>query len=374
MKKYLRLQCSVCLRTTDRLVDITHVTTDKCTITLQCSGVLSNVGYLSNGMITSTPEVGVLDWQARGTKTNLTAELHPEVLIDTSTGTLGQIVLAVRGTSTAPVIVTLSQQTDAPKSFSQYIYRFENAFKTIAGVESGLEKKALRFGGSDVVEVFVNGIKMEQGTAPENYQIYGETMKLQNTVSFNEIISNPGVTQVDVVVSKAVPSTEVQVPFVRNTDDESRLLLGAWENVSALKVLEADGAWTDWSLYSIDLDTLSTLIKLNSIFTVLSASQSGTVVPLSNIKMVLARKPYSQLDRYINLCIPLSELNSSSSYLKYTAADRVPVLLATSTAITPNYPPFKVQKFNVERTIKTFLPGNSSQVIADTTVVIGPDV
>lgn len=374
MKKYLRLQCSVCLRYTDKLVDITHASTDKCTITMGCSGVLSNVGYLSNGMITSAPEVGVLDWQARGAKTIGTQSLKADELIDTSTGTLGQVVLAVQGSSASQILVTFSQRVDAPKSFSQYIYRFENAFKTVAGVESGIEKKALRFSSTDVVEVFLNGVKMEQGTAPENYQIFGGSMLLQNTVSFNEIISNPGVTQVDVVVSKAVPSTEIQVPFNRNTDNESRLSLGAWENISVLKVLDSNGAWADWSLYTIDLDTLSTFIKLNSIFTISEAKQNGSAVPLTSIKMVLARKPYSQLDRYLNLSIPLIELNAGVGYLKYSVIDRVPVLLANSAAIVPNYPPFKVQKFNVERTIKTFLPGVSNQVIVDTPVIVGPDV
>jgi hypothetical protein len=89
---------------------------------------------------------------------------------------------------------------------------------------------------------------------------------------------------------------------------------------------------------------------------------------------LLARKPYSILDRYPNLSITLDTLSFERDYLKYFVVDGAIVLYVTSTSVSPIYPLFQVQKFTPEKTIQIALAGVSNQVIVDGSVIVGPDV
>ncbi len=148
MKNYLRYSCSVCKRTTDKIVDTTHFMPDKCTISYKCSGRLLPIAYKSSGAIISTPEVGITDWRPRGSPIDNASKQQSVSLIDTACGSSGQIVLAVKATSSPPIWSTvkikLEQQSDTPKNYKQYVFRSESQISTVSGVESGLEKKVLR--------------------------------------------------------------------------------------------------------------------------------------------------------------------------------------------------------------------------------------
>lgn len=380
MKKYLRLSCTVCKRTTDKLVDDTHFSPDKCTITFKCEGRLFPVEYRSNANIISAPVTDVTDWRPRGT--SLASEVNDATpsFINTATGTTSQIVLAVRMAVDpgigSTLTLTLNERASAPKNYRQYIYRSEVSFSSVSGVEAGLEKKTLRYTTTDNVEVYLNGVKLEQGLLPENYQLYDGTLTSSvppNTVNFNQQIALPGITQVDVIVSPAVVTTQVLLTFNRNQSDESRLNTGSWENVDRVEQLNAS-TWRPYYLFTLDLAD-ATQLNLNTILTAASnAVVNGFInIPAADIEILLAREPYSILDRYTNLVVPLTTLGFERDYLKYYVVNGVSVLYVTETAVAPVFPLLRVQKFSTEKTIQTALAGVTDQIVVDGSVIVGPD-
>lgn len=382
MKKYIRLSCTVCKRFTDRLVNDSHYTTDKCTITLKCEGRLFPVQYLSNGEIVSTPVAGVVDWQQRTTsQTSKSSSVAVSELsfVNTSTGSRGQIVLAIQLSSEpaagSTFMIKANERVDTPKAYRQYVYRVEEIFASISGVEAGLEKKTLRYTSTDTVEVFLNGVKLANGTGANDFQLYdgtGSNGVPSNTVNFNTAVALSGVTQVDVIVSPAVMVSQVQLTFTRAERIESRVDSGAWENVSYVSIFNG-AAWQKFYLFYLDL--ADTGLKLNTILTISGTGTLNSTIPVSPsvVKLLLAHAPYKQVDRHTNLFVPLTSLNFDTQYLKYFTDAGKKVLNVTQNCVVPAYPQMVVTKFKVENTIQVPTPGVTDQVTVDGNVVVGPD-
>lgn len=365
MKKYLRLTCTVCKRNIDKLVDLTHYTTDKCTITLGCEGRLQPLEYVSNGNIAVAPDAGVTDWRPRGTTVTATTVLQEQTFVNLSTGSKKQIVIAAP-VNQPSLAVVFDLKTDTPKDYRQYVYRRDTTFATISGVESGLDKKALRFTGygsaPDLVEVYLNGVQLDKGTGPADFQIYDGTANSPvppNTILFNTPVQQAGIAQVDVIVSKEQAISTVQLTFTRNIEDESRAGTGAYENVNTVVVRGS----TTYYLYHLDLD--SSNIVLNSI---LFPSDSTL-----DYFFLLARAPYTQLDRYSDLIVPFSGLDEELEYLKFYAVNGSNTLQIVKTAVSGTYPPMRWNKFVYEKTIKTAVDGVTDQITIDGSVITGPD-
>lgn len=363
MKKYIRLACDTCKRTTDKLINLTHYATDKCVITLGCEGRLHPLSYTAAGAITTAPEAGVTDWRARGTSVTTYATAEEVEFVNLSTGSTGQLVVAAP-VDQATYALNLSIQADTPKSYRSYVFRSEATVTTVSGVESGLEKKTLRFTAygttPDIVEVLVNGVRMEKGTAFDQFQVYDGTSSSAippNTISFNTPITTSGTTQIDVIVSKESTSTATTLTFTRNVYDSSRVGTGAWENVDYVDHVTLGRLY----LYRIDLDEIS--IAVNSIL----------IPETDSAVFLLARQPFSQLDRYTSIILPISGFSIERDYLKYHVIDGSIVMQVTKTSLSNTYPPITLTKFATETTIKTALAGVTEQLIIDGAVITGPD-
>lgn len=380
MKKFLRLSCSICKRTADRLVDNTRFMPDKCTITFKCLGRLLPLEYRTDGQITSSPETGITDWRPRLSTTVETAALQDTTFVNTSCGNTKQVVLAVAAVANPPggstLQLVLNQRSETPKNYRQYVYRIEGSFSTVSGVESGLEKKTLRYTTTDDVAVYLNGVKLEAGANPEDYVINDGTVTPPappNTIVFNSTIALPGVNQVDVIVSQAVLTTQVTLTFNRNISNEARLDTGSWENVD--QVLKFNGSsWVPYYVFTMDLAD-ATGLTLNTILTSTSSVliNGSIVVPASNVELLIARAPYSTLDRYMNLTVPLTTLTFERDYFKYSVVNGAATLEITSTSPASVFPILRAVKFSVEDTIQTALDGVEDQIVLDGSVIVGPD-
>lgn len=382
MKKYLRLVCNVCDRQVDKLVDNTRVTPDRCTITLNCLGRLYPVEYRSDGQITASPEVGIVDWYPRGSSITSTAGIDPVELIDTSTGSLQQLVLALKLPSdpgpSSTAELTLEARSEVPKEFKQYTFRRDTTFSALSGVEDGAARKVLKFtawgSNPDLVEVYLNGQKLEQGTGPDDFQVDDGTPSTpapSNTIVFNTAISPDGTDQVDVIVSKLVPSPQTVLTFHRNQDDPNRLGLGAWENVSHLEVF--DGTWQTHYLFTCDIASVSDLKKDSILYPVGTVNVDSAPVGLDAASFMLARRPYSKLDRYTDISVPLDTMGADRDYLKYSEVAGVLTLEVTKTSLQTYFPVAKVVKYNPENTLKTVSTGDAEQLTVDGKTVVGPD-
>lgn len=396
MKKYLRLGCNVCKRVIDKLVDNERVEPDRCTITLNCLGRLLPLEYRSNSEIATTPQVGVVDWYPRNQTPLTSTALQEPTLVNTSTGTKQQLILALELATPprdlpTPASVTatleLNVRADTPKNFKQFTFRFETTFSAVSGVETATEKKTLRFTAygidPDLVEVFVNGIKQEQGLNPDQYQIYlGLPGSIPpNTVVFNTPVALAGTTQVDVIVSKVAALTTRTLTFFKNRDNPARTNTGAWENVDSFSRF-VGGTWRTFYIFTFDvLNTVD--MDLNTIMVpsidvmVLDDDGAGDVIAtsvlLSSAFFMLARKPYTTLDRYPDICTRLDTLSTDRDYLKYHLVNNVATLEITETSIAALYPPARLVVFDPELTIKTPVAGYTEQIVIDGRVIVGPD-
>lgn len=384
MKKYLRLICDTCNRTIDRLVDNERALPDRCVITLSCQGRLFPVEYRSNSQITPAAQVGVVDWYPRGqTPTAGTSPQEP-VLLDTSTGDFQQLVLALK-LETPPADTQLAQLTlairsDTPKVFKQYVYQRDVQFTIISGTEDGIEKKTLKFQtwgpDADLVEVYLKGEKLEEGPGPDQFQVDNGTPSSPappNTVRFNTEVSPVGTYQIDVIVSKVRVDDSIQLQFHRNRDDPNRLETGAWENVSYIERFSGT-AWEKFYLFTYDVKGNNDLTKdtiLNPINDVVLPAV-GTVAR-ANAFFAIARKPFTQLDRYPDISAVLSTFGVDRDFLKYHETEGELRLELTETSLSTFFPPSRVIKFNPEKTIKVYTPGEDEQVVVDGKVIVGPD-
>lgn len=384
MKKYLRAICTVCKRTTDKPVDTARFAPDGCTITLSCQGRLVPLEYRSNANVATASSVGLVDWYPRGQAPSSVSQSSAPDLVNTATGSLSQVVLAVEAIadpgSGSTATLSLSVQSDAPRDYRQYTFRFDAPFSTVSGVEASPDKKTLRFAayGSipDVVEVYVNGVLATLGQGLNEYQIFdGNNSVPANLVYFNNSVELGGSTQVDIVVSKAAAKKVKTLTFYRNT--EARRLLrntsvGAWENVSGFTRI-VDGQARSYFLFTADVkDTAE--IDINTIMTVEGDVLLDTVqVPTSSAFLMLAREPYTQVDRYPDTPVRLDKI-TSPNFMKFQMVDGTPTLLVTGNSIASLYPPAQLLKLNAESTLKTIVSGATSGISIDGSVVVGPDV
>lgn len=386
MKKIIKFVCDTCNRNIDKILNVNHYETDKCNITLGCIGRLNPVQYKSSADIAVAPEIGTVDWRARNTSVSLAKELPDAEFINLSTGADNQLTLAVQvedfgagSTVLLPVIV----KGDKPKDFRQYTFVKEQNFSTISGVETGLEKKTLRFnrfGDSiDMVEVFLNGVKLEVGNLPNQFQISnGSESSLipPNTIKFNSEVQVVGQTQVDIVVSKFQPSVKRYLTFVRNSG--SSTLEGAWDGIRFIeKFQEGPNEWARFMTYTCDLNALDA-IPLNSQFTIGASIEIPFINAAFQVNrgfFVLARAPYSSIDKRHNVIIPLETI-SERDHLKYFVEDNKRVIKIVETAVEEVYPLLKTppeSKIDGVNLIKRQLAGSDPAHELDGNIVIGPD-
>lgn len=388
MKKYLRFSCTVCKREVDKLVDNSRFVPDKCTITLSCQGRLVPVEYKSDGQITATPEIGVTDWYPRGSTLVQSTPISEPRLIDTSTGSFQQLVLAVKLSadppSTSTAKLTLQTRAEAPKDFKSYVYRRETEFSTISGVEDGISKKTLKFKvwgtDPDEVSVYLNGVKLQEGTGPSDYQLDDGTPTPpapSNTIKFNSPILPVGTFQVEVVVSKPQPAITRELTFNRNSDNEARLASGSWENVSHIERISSTGAAERFYLFTYDVKSNPDLTRNTILFptgsVLVNTGSSSITASLADCLFLLSRKPYTKVDRYPDISTRLSDLDASRDYLKYVEVNGVLSLMLTETSLFTHFPPSVVYKFNPENTIKVAVAGDEEQLVVDGKLIVGPD-
>lgn len=390
MKRYVSLKCTACARTRDSLIDLARYATDKCTITLGCEGRLFPVGYTSDGStLIGVPPTGLTNWYPRTSTVTSTAEIKGDVLYDTSTGSKRQLILAVSNTdigmvpsAAATITLNLVAEQQIAKDYRQYVYRKTGAFTIVNGMEDGLAKKVLRYTVTgvtpDLVEVYVDGVKRNRGTGAADYQLYDGSVGSAvppNSVLFNTVITGVA-PQVDVIVTKAATLSTLTLNLTRMSDDDSRVGIGAWEGVDAVKNPATSQLF---SLFYCDFSEVvgapvDTKLRVSS--TTPSTLTDGTSVTLDPAwsSILLSRtKVYTELDRQRALWVPLSTLSSDGNYLVIKLLDGERQLLVTEASVADVFPALEVLRFNVPALRRTGLRGDSESAQLDNSIIVGPD-
>lgn len=390
MKRYVKLQCGVCDRTRDSLIDLKYYSTDKCTITLGCEGRLSPVGYTSDGSaLIGVPPVGLTNWYPRSYVPTSTSTLAATSLYDTSTGAKRQLILAVSDAAIgfapsngATIALNFVAEQQVAKDYRQYTYRKAGSFTTVNGIEDGLAKKVLRYTATglnpDQVEVFIDGVKRTMGLGPEMYRLYDGSPGSPvppNSVLFNSAITGVA-PQVDVIVTKAATLTTLTLPFQRMLDDDSRVGSGAWEGVDAVRN-QVSGIRS--SLFYCDVAELGSTpvdIKLRLDSRAPSTLTDGSTIVLNPtwaVFLLSRTKVHTELDRLRAKHVKLSSLSSNTNYLVIKLVDGVRQLLVTEDSATDVYPPYEVLRFNSSALRRTGLTRSLESADLDNRMIVGPD-
>lgn len=377
-KRYVTLRCSICDRQKDQLINLTHYTPDRCTITLGCEGRLSPVGYTSDSTsLLGVPPTGLSNWYARGSSTSSNTPIVSDALYNTSTGTKQQIVLAVSGvdlgftpSANSTVTVKFIAEQQSTKDFRQYTYRRSSPFTVVNGVEDNQAKKVLRYSTADQVDVYVNGVKRAVGV---DYLLYdGSTTSPvpPNSVLFTSTQTGSS-TQVDVVVSAAAAVSTAELVFTRATDDESRAGTGAWEGITAVK----SPAIQQWSLFYCDFSEVGASLGLDVKLNVSEITLLDTVqYSVSRASLLLSRsKLFTQVDRQRSMWVPIQNLTSNSEYLIVKLIEGVRSMMVTESSTKNLFPVLDVLRFDPAALQTTNLSGNSAAAELDNTLIIGPD-
>lgn len=381
MKKYVQLRCSSCTRQKDSLIDLTHYAPDRCTITLGCEGRLSPVGYTSDGStLLGVPPTGLSNWYPRGSAVTTTKEVKADSLYDTSTGTKNQIVLAIPHSALtfvpaegSTVQLTLEAEQQTAKDYRQYTYRRSSAFTVINGVEDNQAKKVLRYGNTDQVEVYVNGVKRVRDV---DYKLYDGSVGSAvppNSVLFTSVQTGAS-TQVDVIVTKAAAVSTVSLQFTRAIDDEDRVNIGAWEGVSQV----TSPAVGDCSLFYCDFAEdglgLALDVKLRFSSMTIKEGEETPELPLSSAAILLSRaKLYTQVDRHRSKWIPVNLLNTNTDYMVVKLVDSERRMLVTERSVVDLYPALAVIRFDAHKLQTKNLAGDADAAELDNALIIGPD-
>jgi hypothetical protein len=348
---------------------------------LNCQGRLLPLQYTASPEINPAPKSGISDWYPRGTVFKHTSVISNDVLISATTGSANQFVIAVAlPTAPAPgttATLKLAARRAVPRSYRQYSYTRTAEFTVIQGREDGVAGKSLTYDPSDIVEVFIDGTRREQGTGPNDFQIFDGVIfpgippnVPPNTIVFNSPVEVSTTSQIDVIVSQPEPLQEIPLTFTLNSGS-TLLPAGAWRNV---KAIQRRAPSSTFYLFTHEVSTSSGLPENSILFPVDSVILTPLeTVSLSQVHILLARKPYSQVDRYIDIYVVAADLDGQGDYLKYSPVDGVQALQVTERTLTTSYPPGQLIKFSPEPII-TEPPGSSSeQVTVDGKVIVGPD-
>ena len=326
-----------------------------------------------------------MNWKPRGSSAAGVGSPATSVnFYPTATGSNGQFVIAVSDASTgfkpsaaATLTLQLIAQPQVSNTFQQYTYRSTTTITTVSGVESGTSKKILRYGLTDIVQVFVNGVKYVNGPLPGQYQLYDGTPTSPvppNTVLFNTPITGSS-TQVDVIVTQPVAPTTQTIQLNRVISDESRVGLGAWEGVDAV-VNQVTG--TRYSLFYCDfvdvvLPLLNTPLRINtSVESVIADGSSLAQVDLTQSFILLSRTAqFTSIDRERAVIIYLASL-VDANYLQAQLSLGTNSLLVTKTAITNIFPVLEVLSYNAKTLVLTGASNTNGAEVLNT-IIVGPE-
>lgn len=369
MNRYITYQCTVCRRTKDVERDNLRAIPSGCTITKGCGGTLLKIGDKGFAEQTS-PVAGVTDWYPRGTSPQASeAQTTPEQ-VELSSSSSGALVLAVRMSTAeaelqSALTLKLEQRRVEAIPFNQFTYRIllENV-TTISGRDS--QGKNLRIDSLAQSEgrlrVRVNGVLRDD---------YSVSASLQSSsITFYSVLPLQSV--VDVVVFNEKEVEEKELEFVTNRTIAVNDLSGAWGNVRWVdKINPAISAPNEqrWWLYTC---TSTSKFPSTARIRVVGAYFGSSLISSGDVIFLMGTTPYSHVDRYLSLIVPLTACESGFNILTSNKPTRDFTL--ERGLVASIYPPLKIRRGYTDATKSLtsddVIPENSGAIPTDTSTVL----
>jgi hypothetical protein len=373
MRSYLKLTCSVCNRQKDMAVNTKSFKFPKCSITLGCNGILKPFQYTeSPDLIPDTAPAGSQNWFSRFSSTfqvnNQIPQEFPITFSENSIMVVGVKIPDASLVGNDQLLLELKTPSTDVKQFREYVFNTTNQIDRLVGVESASSRKVLRFISNSAtpeeVAVFKNGVKLDEGVGPDQYQV----SRANNTIQQNAVILNSavrGANQFKIVVSKPVPDNSVILTLNKNTITTKNQT--CWDNVDFVK-FRGDKFFLFFCDFSI------TNFKAGKSFSITDVSiknASGTIgVPMVDV-MILASGGPTQIDRILTKAVKLDTLAGVDEPFTVTEVDDVIYAWIDEKYFSDMTPLMVPGSFTTENLLTSSVDNTQSFQLSNS-VIIGP--
>lgn len=369
MNRYITYQCTVCRRTKDVERDDKRAIPSGCTITKGCGGTLFKIGDKAYAEQTK-PVAGVTDWYPRGTSPSKDTGKTASDYVEMSVSSSGALVIAVKMTtdqaSTIPELTLKIQQRRVETiPFTQFTFRIlVEGTTTVSGRDS--QGRNLRIDSTAQSEgrlrVRVNGVETVDYTVSSSVQA--------STVTFMQPLPLEGV--VDIIVFNEKEVEEKELTFATNRTIAVNDLSGAWGNVrwvNRLNPLLSEPNEERFWLYTC---TSTASLPSSARIKVVGLYNGTALFNPERAVFLLASTPYSHVDRYLGLVIPLPTLQEDFDIL--TSSKPTRDFTTDKTNIVSVYPPLMIKRGYVDAlnslTSDDVIPENSGAIPTDSSTVL----
>lgn len=371
MRNYLKLKCTICERKKDVRVDTKSATFPKCSITLGCAGTLRPFQYTdSPDTIADSAPVGVQNWYSRFRQiVNFSNVLDPDFPITYSDS--AEMFIAIKHNDfpamddSFKLQVTLTSPSVQNRQFREYLFNTVSQVEKLFGVESGSGKKVLRFVSNGVnpeeISVFKNGVKLEEGTSAENYQVARDG----NTIQQNAIVLNApvrGTNQFKIVISRPTPARTEIVEFDKLTEFDT--VQSCWNNSDYItfKNEKYHIFFKRFSGVSLSAGQIISISQVN-------LSHNGlSTVPLNNCFVLLSGGP-TKIDRILTGAVDLGTISTMDYPLLVVKTDQVVAVTVKERIISEKFPQFVVRAFKHEGILKVTTSNDVTDSLSQTTII-----
>lgn len=380
MNRYITYQCTVCRRTKDVERDDKRAIPSGCTITKGCGGTLFKIG--DKGFAEQTqPVAGVTDWYPRGTSPSKDTGRTASDYVEMSVSSSGALVVAVKMTTAQASAVSeltlkIQQRRVETIPFTQFIFRiFKTEPVTQPGqaevktsVVSGRDSQGrnLRIDGTAQSEgrlrVRVNGVERTDYTVTAT----GQT----SSIRILEELTPESV--IDIIVLNEKEVQEKELTFVTNRTIAVNDLSGAWGNVRWVGKLNPLLSQPNEERFWLYTCTSTASIPSSARIKVIGLFDGATLIEPERVLFLLASTPYSHVDRYLGLTIPLTALQEDFAVLTSNKTTRD--FTTDKANLVSVYPPLMITRgysaVSNSLTSDDVIPENSGAIPTDSSTVL----
>jgi hypothetical protein len=369
MNRYITYQCTVCRRTKDVERDDKRAIPSGCTITKGCGGTLFKIG--DKGFAQQTkPVAGVTDWYPRGTAPTKESKPVASESVEMSVSSSGALVVAVKMTTAqastiSALTLKIQQRRVEAIPFTQFTFRIlVSGTTTVSGRDS--QGRNLRIDSTAQSEgrlrVRVNGVERTDYTVSSTVQA--------SSVTFSQELPLESV--VDIVVFNEREVEEKELTFVTNRTIAVNDLSGAWGNVRWFDKLNPLLSEPNEERFWLFTCTSTASLPSSARIKVVGLYNGTSLINPQRAVFLLASPPYSHVDRYLGLVIPLSTLQED--FVILTSSKPTRDFTTDKSNIESVYPPLMIKRGYVDilnsLTSDDIIPENSGAIPTDSSTVL----
>jgi len=332
MTNFTQFKCDTCHRKTEQLINQTHATLTKCTITYKCAGTLIKIGSSDTQTLTTTANYNstLPNWVPRGTVVPVGSPVPASQPTINSAQDILSIAIPTADATESSLTMVLEIQQVSNNSFTEFLFNRTGPVSLLAGKDDSSKRISLSFSNGsnpDVLVVYVNGVEIDSS-------LYNRTVA--NRLTFNPVLSSE-TSLIQVLVYQQVATSYTSLTFYKN-NVENPITPSAWSNVSTFEIPRGT-SYTGYTCSNVS----GLLINSRLIVTSLIIGDT-TLTGVSDTGYFLrANSPFSNYDRDLLDAMPLSTMITSQQVIYYKAdSNNSPKFFVDATTPVSLFPPISI--------------------------------